>query len=162
MNALSLSAIEFSLPPELEASAPPEARGLRRDEVRLMISNYSTDHVEHTRFYNFHKFLNEGDVLVINTSRTRNSALLATREDGTLLELHLSIHLDNDLWTVEVRSMDEAGKTKHFEDIHPGEILRLPGSANAILQEPYVSDCNDNSKPSETLWLARIHFPDNV
>ena len=123
-----LSTIDFSLPPDLEASAPPEARGLRRDQVRLMVSNYSTNHIEHTRFYNLYKFLNPGDVLVINTSRTRNSALLATREDGTILELHLSIHFDDDLWTVEIRSMDEAGKTKHFDDVHPGEILRLPGT----------------------------------
>ena len=159
MNDTLLSTIEFSLPPELEASAPPEARGLRRDQVRLMVSNYSTNHVEHTRFYNLHNFLDEGDVIVINTSRTRNSALLATRSDGTLLELHLSIHFDDDLWTVEVRSMDEAGKTKHFEDAHPGEILNLPGSGIAILQKPYVSDCNDNSRPSETLWLAKIQFP---
>jgi S-adenosylmethionine:tRNA ribosyltransferase-isomerase len=162
MNTTPLSTIEFSLPPELEASAPPEARGLRRDQVRLMVSNYSTDHVEHTRFYNFHKFLDEGDVVVINTSRTRNSALLATRTDGTLLELHLSIHFDDNLWTVEVRSMDEAGKTKHFDDVHEGEILRLPGTATAILQEPYVSDCGDNTKPSETLWLARIEFPQDT
>jgi S-adenosylmethionine:tRNA ribosyltransferase-isomerase len=158
----TLSTIEFSLPPELEASAPPEARGLRRDQVRLMVSNYSTDQVEHTRFYNLHKFLKEGDVIVINTSRTRNSALLATRADGTLLELHLSIHFDEDLWTVEVRSMDEAGKTKHFEDALPGETLNLPGAAAAVLQEPYVSDCNDNTQPSETLWLARVHFPTDV
>lgn len=161
MNA-PLSTIEFSLPPELEASAPPEARGLRRDQVRLMVSNYSTDRVEHTRFFHFHKFLNGGDVLVINTSRTRNSALLATRSDGTVLELHLSIHFDDDLWTVEVRSMDEAGKTKHFEDVYPGETLGLPGSASVILQEPYISDCNDNAKPSETLWLAKLYFPTDI
>src|SRR5215216_5668112 len=157
-----LSTIEFSLPPELEASAPPEARGLRRDQVRLMVSNYSTDHLEHTRFYNLHKFLQQGDVIVINTSRTRNSALLATRTDGTLLELHLSIHFDDDLWTVEVRSMNEAGKTKHFEDVHRGEVLTLPGAARATLQQPYISDCNDNSKPSETLWLANIEFSQDV
>jgi S-adenosylmethionine:tRNA ribosyltransferase-isomerase len=162
MNDTPLSTIEFSLPPELEASAPPEARGLRRDQVRLMVSNYSTDHVEHTRFYNLHKFLDDGDVIVINTSRTRNSALLATRADGTLLELHLSIHFDDDLWTVEVRSMDEAGKTRHFEDMHESETLSLPGSASAVLQGPYVSDCNDNSKPSETLWLAKVYFPNDV
>jgi S-adenosylmethionine:tRNA ribosyltransferase-isomerase len=162
MNANPLSTIEFSLPPELEASAPPEARGLRRDQVRLMVSSYSSDQVTHTRFYNFHKFLNEGDVLVVNTSRTRNSALLATRTDGTLLALHLSTHFDTGLWAVEVRSMDEAGKTKHFEDIHMGEVLGLPGAASATLQEPYISDCNDNSRPSETLWLAKIEFPRDV
>src|SRR5574339_342724 len=100
----SLSTIEFSLPPELEASAPPEARGLRRDQVRLMVSNYSTDQVQHDHFYNLDKYLSEGDVIVINTSRTRNAALLATRAGGSVLEIHLSIHFEDDLWTVELRS----------------------------------------------------------
>lgn len=153
-----LSAIEFSLPSELEASAPPEARGLRRDQVRLMVSNYSTDQVRHNRFYHLDKYLDEGDVIVINTSRTRNSALLALREDGTAVELHLSTHFDDDLWTVEVRAMDELGKTKHLEDAREGESLRLPDAASATLQGPYISDCVDNSKPSETLWMAEVHF----
>ena len=162
METTPLSAIEFSLPPELEASAPPEARGLRRDQVRLMISNYSTDQVKHTRFYHLDKYLDEGDVIVINTSRTRNSALLATRPDGSVLELHLSIHFDDDLWTVELRSINEIGKTKHLDDALEGEILNLPGAVSAVLQGPYISDCNDNTKPSETLWLAKINFPQDV
>jgi S-adenosylmethionine:tRNA ribosyltransferase-isomerase len=162
MDTTSLSAIKFSLPPELEASAPPEARGLRRDEVRLMISNYSTDQIKHTRFHHLDKYLNEGDVIVINTSRTRNSALLGTRADGSVLELHLSIHFDDDLWTVELRSINEIGKTKHLEDAREGELLSLPGAVSAVLQGPYISDCNENSKPSETLWLAKINFPQDV
>jgi S-adenosylmethionine:tRNA ribosyltransferase-isomerase len=154
--------IEFSLPPELEASAPPEARGLRRDQVRLMVSNYSTDQVRHHRFHHLDEYLSEGDVLVINTSRTRNSALAASRADGTALELHLSTHLDEDLWTVEVRSIEDTGKTKHFEEAREGEVLTLPVMGKAILQSPYVSDCTDDSKPSETLWLARLTFPRQV
>lgn len=162
MTAPSLSLVEFSLPPELEASAPPEARGLRRDQVRLMVSNYSSDQVRHTRFYNIDKYLNAGDVLVINTSQTRNSALMAARADGTPLEIHLSTHLDDDLWTVELRTIDVLGKTKHFEGAREGEILHLPGGAFATLQGPYVSDCTDNSPPSETLWLAKLTFPGQV
>jgi S-adenosylmethionine:tRNA ribosyltransferase-isomerase len=162
MGTTPLSAIEFSLSPDLEASAPPEARGLRRDEVRLMVSHYSTDEVRHTRFYQLDKYLDEGDVIVINTSRTRNAALLATRADGSVLELHVSIHFDDELWTVELRSIMEAGKTKHLEDARQGELLRLPGNVSAVLQGPYVSDCNDNTKPSETLWLAKIDFPQDV
>ena len=162
MTTSPLSLIEFSLPSELEASAPPEARGLRRDQVRLMVSNYSTDRVRHTRFYNIDKYLEAGDVLVINTSRTRNSALLASRVDGTPLEIHLSTHFDEDLWTVELRTIDEVGKTKHFEGAREGEILALPGEASAKLQGPYISDCIDNSPPSETLWLAKLSFPDPV
>jgi S-adenosylmethionine:tRNA ribosyltransferase-isomerase len=159
MTTPPLSLMEFSLPPELEASAPPEARGLRRDQVRLMVSTYSTDQVKHTRFYNIDKYLNEGDALVINTSRTRNSALLASRADGTPLEIHLSTHFDDDLWTVELRTIDELGKTKHFEDAHKGEVLKLPGAASVLLQGPYISDCIDHSPPSETLWLAKLSLP---
>jgi S-adenosylmethionine:tRNA ribosyltransferase-isomerase len=157
-----LSMIEFSLPPELEANAPPEARGLRRDQVRLMVSNYSTDQVRHARFHDLSEYLSEGDVLVINTSRTRNSALTAFRADGTALELHLSTHFDDDLWTVEVRSIDDNGNTKHLEDARKGEVLTLPMMAKAILQEPYVSDCTEDAKPSETLWLAKLKFPQLV
>lgn len=162
METEPLSAIQFSLPPELEASAPPEARGLRRDQVRLMVSHYSTDQVKHTRFYYLDKYLDPGDVIVINTSRTRNSALLATRADGSVLELHLSIHFDDDLWTVELRSIDEVGKTKHLDDAREGETLSLPGAVSATLQGPYISDCDDNTKPSETLWLANVNFPPDV
>jgi len=127
-----------------------------------MISNYSTDQIKHTRFYQLDKYLSEGDVIVINTSRTRNSALLGTRVDGSVLELHLSIHLDDNVWTVELRRINEMGKTKHLEDAREGEILRLPDTVSAILQGPFVSDCNDNSTPSETLWLAKINFPRDV
>jgi S-adenosylmethionine:tRNA ribosyltransferase-isomerase len=162
METKPLSAIEFSLPAELEASAPPEARGLRRDEVRLMVSHTSTDDVSHTRFYQLANYLEQGDVIVVNTSRTRNSALLATRADGSALEVHLSIHFDADLWTVELRNLTEMGKTKHLDDAQPGETLSLPGDLSAVLQGPYVSDCNDNTKPSETLWLAKINFPQDV
>jgi S-adenosylmethionine:tRNA ribosyltransferase-isomerase len=162
VDSASLSAIQFSLPPELEASAPPEARGLRRDQVRLMVSHYLTDQVRHTRFYHLDKYLNEGDVLVINTSRTRNSALITTRADGSALELHLSTHFAEDLWTVEVRSIDQDGKTKHLDDAREGEVLILPSSVSVILQGPYISDCTDDAKPSETLWLAKIDFPHDV
>lgn len=162
MSTSSLSSIEFQLPPELEASEPPEARGLRRDEVRLMVSNYSTDKVQHTRFDQLTEYLSKGDVLVVNTSRTRNSALLASRGDSTVIELHVSTHLDDNQWTVEARSISEAGKTKHLEDARAGEVFSLHGGATAVLQAPYISDCDDNSMPSETLWLAKIDFPEEV
>jgi S-adenosylmethionine:tRNA ribosyltransferase-isomerase len=160
-DSRTLSTLKFSLPPELEASAPPEARGLRRDQVRLMVSNYSTDKIKHASFYDLPKFLNRGDLIVINTSRTRNSAVMATRADGSLLELHLSTHLEDDVWTVEVRSLNELGKSKHLDNAQIGETLSLPDGASATLLGPYVSDCVENSPPSETVWRATVnlHIP---
>src|SRR5688500_4417426 len=71
--------LDFDLPAELEAGEPPEARGLARDEVRLMVSYRANDRVVHTRFRELPDFLRPGDVLVINTSGTMNAALDATR-----------------------------------------------------------------------------------
>jgi len=42
--------LDFMLPPELEAHEPPEARGLGRDGVRLMVSRGAEPLVSHHRF----------------------------------------------------------------------------------------------------------------
>jgi S-adenosylmethionine:tRNA ribosyltransferase-isomerase len=47
-----LNTLEFELPSDLEAHEPPEARGLRRDQVRLMVSCKCDDTVIHTKFHN--------------------------------------------------------------------------------------------------------------
>ena len=76
------SPLQFELPPELEAGEPPEARGLRRDEVRLMVSYLEEDRVVHSTFGDLPEFLGAGDTLAINTSGTMNAALPAERGDG--------------------------------------------------------------------------------
>src|ERR687890_2366625 len=123
-----LPLLDFDLPRELEASEPPEARGLARDEVRLMVSYRDGDRVVHSRFRDLGDFLEAGDVLVINTSGTMNAALEAEREDGAALELHLSTHLPADLWIVELRRPTDVA-TEPFRYAIAGEMLRLAGGA---------------------------------
>jgi S-adenosylmethionine:tRNA ribosyltransferase-isomerase len=85
--------LDFQLPDELMAHEPPEARGLARDEVRLMVSRLSDNRIAHTRFPHLPDFLAPGDVLVINTSATIDAAFEAVREtrDGSMsaVVLHL-------------------------------------------------------------------------
>jgi len=149
-------ALDFELPPELEAAEPPEARGLARDEVRLMISYRANDRVVHTRFRELPGALAAGDVLVINTSGTMNAALAATRADGMPLELHLSTHLPADLWIVEARLPSEHG-TRPFYDIVAGETLRLPGGATATLHTMYGGP-SVAAGPAR-LWIATLQTP---
>src|SRR5919198_761599 len=52
----------FSLPPGLEAGSPPEARGLARDQVRLLVARPGG--IEHARFRQLDRFLDPGDLLV--------------------------------------------------------------------------------------------------
>src|SRR5437763_7496956 len=130
------NALDFELPPELEAHEPPEARGLARDEVRLMVSDASIDHVEHTTFRRIADFLKPGDLLVVNDSATMPAALSVRRKNGCALELHLSTHLGGALWVVELRRPDDAG-TKPFFETRAGEHLRLPGGGAAMIHAPY-------------------------
>lgn len=129
-----------------EAAVPPEARGLRRDEVRLLVA--SPAGIRHRDFGELPELLMPGDLLVINTSRTLPAALPATREEGTELTLHLSTpvpHEDGGRWVVELRRAGE-----RFRGGRSGDELRLPGDASARLLAPYLGT---------RLWVAALSLP---
>lgn len=160
-SGFQLATLDFALPPELEASEPPEARGLERDEVRLMVSYRTNNRILHTQFSNLGQFLTAGDLLVINTSGTMNAALPATQADGTQLELHLSTHLPADLWTVEVRETSTK-TTRPFYGMHAGERLHLPHGATATLHVPYQAEQrhpSDGYAKHIRLWIASLDLP---
>lgn len=160
--AFHIETLEFTLPPELEAREPPEARGLERDEVRLMVSCRRDDAVIHTHFRDLTSFLEPGDVLVINTSGTLPAALPATRADGMRLELHLSTHLPADVWTVELRRID-GHATKPFRDAQIGETLELPGGAKARILAPYLMDRTGAPECcGSRLWIAVLELPEAI
>lgn len=146
-----LPILNFILPPAFEASEPPEARGLERDEVRLMVSYISTKEIVHTGFRHIGDFLEPGDVLVINTSGTLNAALPATRSDGTHFELHLSTHLPSNRWVVELRAFQDGREktTKPYYDIYAGESFDLPAGGRATFDIPYAP-----GQAAGRLWIA--------
>ncbi len=156
-----IGTLDFALPSHLEAGEPPEARGLARDEVRLMVSYSSDDRVVHRAFHDLPDVLAPGDVLVVNTSGTMNAALRATRRDGHPVELHLSTRLPADLWIVEPR--EPAGNTtkRLFLPVAAGgDTLLLPGGGAATLHVPYHHDraaLRDGAPPR--LWIATLDLP---
>src|SRR5215210_3094459 len=153
------SPLHFELPSELEASEPPEARGLRRDEVRLMVSYLNDDRVVHARFGDLPEFLEAGDTLVVNTSGTMNAALPAERTDGTPLTVHLSTHLPADLWVVELSSLSGG---EPVLDGKPGEILTLPEGSSIVLQTPYLPENRQRGEGSNRLWISTLNLPANL
>jgi S-adenosylmethionine:tRNA ribosyltransferase-isomerase len=147
-----VSALEFELPERLEAREPPEARGLRRDDVRLMVAKRRDGSIVHTRFAQLPDFLAPGDLVVVNTSATLPAALAVTRDDGTELELRLSTpapHGPAEYWIVELRR--NGGP---FQGARVGELLSLSGDARAEILAPYAGGYR--------LWLARLDLPDTV
>jgi S-adenosylmethionine:tRNA ribosyltransferase-isomerase len=136
-------ALAFTLTPGHEAGAPPEARGLARDEVRLMVARRGRAALVHDSFRSLPDHLRAGDLLVVNTSATLPAALPAGD-----LTLHLSTPAPGDPanWVVELRR----GGAR-FRGASAGRRLALPAGGSAELLASYLS-------PGR-LWIARLDLP---
>ncbi len=130
--------LDFVLPPALEAHEPPEARGLRRDGVRLLVTRRRDGAAAHAGFADLPRYLAPGDLLVVNDSATIPAALAARRANGDPVALHLSTRLTAGLWVVEPRAIRADS----------GETLDLPSGAQTRLLVPYPG--------STRLWIARV------
>jgi S-adenosylmethionine:tRNA ribosyltransferase-isomerase len=137
------------------AAEPPEARGLRRDEVRLLVSHVD-GRIEHLRFNQLTSALRRGDLLVVNTSGTLNASIEGERAFGMRVELHLSTALPGGLWAVEVRQADQDG-SKPLGVSMAGEVLQLTAGGRASLLAPYpfAGDLFADSR----LWTAALELP---
>jgi S-adenosylmethionine:tRNA ribosyltransferase-isomerase len=147
---------DFELPATLEAAEPPEARGLRRDEVRLLVSDIETGSIEHARFSDLPRWLSPGDLLIVNTSGTLNAAVAATTEDGEAFEVHLSTRLPGGFWSVEVRQ-PSADAALPYRDARAGLTFRLPADGRITLLAPYplIESLESRSR----LWIAALQLP---
>ncbi len=142
MNETMLApTLDLTLPRDLEAHEPPEARGLARDGVRMLVSFTDSDRLVHARFADLPDFLRSGDLVVLNVSKTLPAALTARRADGSEVAVHLSSQLPAGLSLVEFR------ETRVTE----GEQLALAGGGRVSALVPYPG--------SPRLWVARLDLP---
>ena len=143
-----MSAVAFELPPALEATAPPEERGIDRDSVKLLIADARDGSIVHTRFDRLPAILAAGDLVVVNVSATVAAAVPGRRRDGTPVRVHFATRapeLDESWRVVELRTPDGARPQRG----RAGELIGLAGGeAGLELVAPYAS--------SSRLMLARV------
>ncbi|HET6895998.1 MAG TPA: S-adenosylmethionine:tRNA ribosyltransferase-isomerase [Candidatus Baltobacteraceae bacterium] len=135
------AALKRDIPRLLEAVAPPERRGIARDEVGMLVTDRTAQTHVHARFRQLPSFLRAGDLLLVNDSATVPAAICAQRENGEHLMLHVATMLDRRLWTAEPRGT-----------VRAGEKLRLPDGASAVLIAPM-----DPEHPR--LWYTWFQLP---
>ena len=139
--------LDFELDDAHVASAPAEARGLARDEVRLMISR-GDDEPVHATFRDLADHLEAGDLLVVNTSATVPAAVDAELSDRTRIVVHVSTQLPGGLWMVEPRRPLPGGATSPLVLPPVPTTARLAdGTAVAMLRP---------APGSKRLWLATV------
>jgi len=132
---------DFTLPAALEAHDPPEARGLPRDGVRMLVSRRASGEISQHGFADLPGLLLPGDLLVINTTATLPAHVRVSAE----LAVHFSGPRPDGSWLTELRLV--RGKTTVPNDRgYPGLRLSLPGGAVLTLE----------GRATARLWRARL------
>jgi S-adenosylmethionine:tRNA ribosyltransferase-isomerase len=149
-----VSAPAFELPVALEAREPPEARGIARDEVRLLVASAAGRRMDHAIFRELPALLEPGDLVVVNVSATLPAAVRARRGDGAPVRVHFSTAAPrlHERWrVVELRIADGSRPVRG----RVGEWIELAGGEAALeLVAPYASGAR--------LMLACFHAPESV
>jgi S-adenosylmethionine:tRNA ribosyltransferase-isomerase len=104
-------------------------RGLRRDHVRLLVVETASGSLSHRRFDDLPALLREGDVLVVNTSRTVPAAIPARRADGSTVQLRLCVRRPGS-WDVLSVAVDPPHGNIALVD---GETLAIAGTLIATV-----------------------------
>jgi S-adenosylmethionine:tRNA ribosyltransferase-isomerase len=133
--------VAFTLPADLEAHEPPEARGTTRDDVALMVSRRATGQISHHAFADLPGLLLPGDLIVVNTSGTLPAAVAA----GEGLTVHFSTAMPDGDWLIELRAA-RGPTTVPYGGGGPGQVIELPGDARLHLAARF----------SQRLWRARL------
>ena len=132
---------DFTLPASLEAHDPPEARGLPRDGVRMLVSRRASGEISEHGFADLPGLLFPGDLLVVNTSATLPAHVRVSAEQA----VHFSGPRPDGSWLTELRLV--RGKTTVPNDRgYPGQRLSLPGGVVLTLE----------GRATARLWRARL------
>jgi S-adenosylmethionine:tRNA ribosyltransferase-isomerase len=160
---------DFTVPEELSARAPAEARGLRRDAVRMLVGRREGLELSHHTAAELPQVLRPGDLLVVNNSGTLPAALNGTLPDGTPVAVHVSSAEPGagGEYLVELRR-PHAGSTVPYAQTgrhasvaagktvltvpspaRPGLEIKLPEGASFLLTAAFT----------KRLWYAHFQLP---
>jgi S-adenosylmethionine:tRNA ribosyltransferase-isomerase len=147
----------FPGPAAHTAPSPPEARGLARDGVRLLVA--TPEGITHARFAALTDYLRAGDLLVVNDSATVNgeidAELVSRGPRVRAVVLHASHRLDDGTRVIELRTAPDAARA--VLDAEPGDIVRA-GPASLELVRPYPETSSPTGEGNR-LWRARVTGP---
>jgi S-adenosylmethionine:tRNA ribosyltransferase-isomerase len=141
---MTATAFDFYLPSELNASHPPERRGIRRDHVRMMVLDKKTGDVSHDKFFRLADYLKPGDLVVMNNSRTVPAILKAGLYRNSKLieeeaEIRLARRRNEETWDVLIVT----------DRVKLGDILQFSSDLSAV-----VIDMKEGS-PLKTILFSK-------
>jgi S-adenosylmethionine:tRNA ribosyltransferase-isomerase len=119
---MKLSDFDYDLPSELVAQKPPQRRG----ESKLLVLTRESGELRETLFSNFPRYLQEGDILVVNETRVIPARILGRRPSGGAIEVFLVRRLAERRWVALIRPSKR---------MSPGETVLVGEAAHEITVE---------------------------
>jgi S-adenosylmethionine:tRNA ribosyltransferase-isomerase len=144
--------LHFHRPPDSEATEPPEARGVARDAVKLLVARPGG--VSHARFADLGDHLHPGDLLVVNDSATLPAAVDGHRA-GHAVAIHFSTARAEKVWVVELRPA--ANATAHLTP-RPGERIDMASGGAIVIRSSYPQPGLVGGR----LWTAQVILEGSV
>lgn len=139
---MKVEELYYELPNELLARKPKELLDEAEQTTRLLVMNRKTCEISHVLFEECIQFMNEGDVLVLNNSKTIKADLLGWFDDNTRINVQLACDLGENKWLVYSFSKEiTVGKSAVFgqkvsEQLHCTFIKNIEGSIwEVVFQE---------------------------
>ncbi len=161
-----MSAPALAPPEGLVATSPPEARGLPRDGVRMLVAS-AADGLTHRRAYQLPATLRPGDLIVVNTSDTLPAALRGVTAAGERVEVHLStvdpaagpvpaaaLRSTRSPWVVELRQPSSRYGGEPSTADRAGTRVALAGGGHLAVREVYPA-----GPRRRRLWTAELDTP---
>ena len=118
---MKLQDFDYDLPGELIAQYPTEGR----DDAKLLILG-KDGAISNSHFYDIHKFLTEGDLLVFNDSKVIKSCI-SLDKDGKTIHVNLNKPITKTIW---------AGFAKPAKKLSAGDSFEFDGN-NIIIKNKY-------------------------
>ncbi|MCP8617360.1 S-adenosylmethionine:tRNA ribosyltransferase-isomerase [Salirhabdus salicampi] len=107
---------QFHIPESLNAAKPPEIRNHSRADVRMMVLDSLTGKTDHNHFTQIGQYLQSGDLLVFNNSRTIPSHVKGY-QDGNLVSIRLAKMISSNRWeALLINGKKKMGSVIRFED----------------------------------------------
>jgi S-adenosylmethionine:tRNA ribosyltransferase-isomerase len=137
-DLFDVKSYDYDLPPGRIAQYPLNPR----DSSKLMVLNREEKSIEHRVFKDIVDYLNQGDLLVINSSKVFPARLYATKENGTQIEVLLVNEVEPSLWKVMVKPGKRLKEvqTLFFSDKLSGEISLADENGLRLVQFKHEGD----------------------
>jgi S-adenosylmethionine:tRNA ribosyltransferase-isomerase len=132
------SSYHYDLPPELIAQYPLDVRS----ESRLLVLDKATGEIEHHIFHEIEKYLNAGDVLVINNTRVIPARLHGRKDTGAEVEILLLNQKNDQEWECLVRPgrrLKPGSKVRIADELR-AEILAYGEDGSRIVRFQFEGD----------------------